>query len=529
MEIDLNQIAARSEAFRTQVCIIGAGIAGLTLARSLGQQGIDVALLEAGGRTPEPRSQELFTQARNIGAPHLGLHEGRFRTLGGSSIAWGAQVLPIAPQNRVSVSSPQHESPWPTAESLTPFYAEAQALLGLNNFSFDATSFSTETHTPLPPTIDGIETRFSKWAPFSHRNFAQTLARTLPASITLYLHANVTELLQTNASITSAIARNDAGTIFHFEATHFILAAGTIETSRLLLASRNQSGQGIGNTHDQVGRNFHDHLSVIAAEPTGQPRTQLLQTLTPRIFDGTLHTPKLEATPTLREQLHLNAVLAHLTIDEPENSGAAVIRDILHARQRGNLTRTLVAHAPRLPDSLITAAQLAWQARIKHRRYISRHAAVTLRLNVEQQLRPDSRITLSPERDSLGMPIALLDWKISPAEIQTLRRFATHLRSQFTTLDPTATDWNEALFDDAIALSLEDVFHPMGGALMGTDPRTSVVDPNLTVHGVPNLHIASAATFPTGGSPLPTLTLMALTLRLADRLSATFLKSTSAA
>jgi len=508
MGIDLNQIAARSEPFRSQVCIIGAGIAGLTLAHRLGRKGIDVALLEAGGQTLETRSQAIFAQARNIGAPHLGLHEGRYRTLGGSSITWGAQVLPMA------------DSSWPIpTESLSPFYSEAQQLLGLNDLPFETVPFAAATHTPLTPEINGIETRFSKWAPFSHRNFANTLARTLPASVTLYLHADVTELLQVDTSITAAMVRHNAATTFRFEAPHFVLAAGTIETSRLLLASRNQSEQGIGNAHDQVGRNFHDHLSVIAAEPIGQPRTELLQTLTPRIFNGTLHTPKLEAIPALRNQLQLNAVLAHLTIDEPENSGAAVIRDILHARQRGNLARTLVAHAPRLPDSLITAAHLAWQARVNHRRYISRHAAVTLRLNVDQQLRPDSRITLSSERDDLGMPLVLLDWKISPAEIQTLRRFATHLRSQLTTLDPIAMEWNQALFDDATPLTLEDVFHPMGGARMGTDPRISVVDSNLTVHNIDNLHIASAATFPTGGSPLPTLTLMALTLRLADRLA----------
>ena len=508
MEIDLDKAAARSEPFRSQVCVIGAGIAGLTLAHCLGRQGIDVALLESGGQTPEPRSHALFSQARNIGAPYLGLHKGPYRAVGGTSIAWGAQVLPMA------------ASAWPIhADSLATLYSEAQQLLSLNDLPFDAAPFSAETKTAPLPAISGIETRFSKSAPFSHRNFAHTLARTLPASVTLYLHANVTELLPTNASITSTIARNYAGTTFHFEAAHFIIAAGTIETSRLLLASRSQSEQGIGNAHDQVGRNFHDHLSVSAAEPASSARTALLQTLTPRIFSGTMHTPKLEATPTLREQLHLNAVLAHLTVHEPENSGAAVIRDVLHARQRGNLTHTLIAHAPRLPDSLITAAQLTWQARVNHRRYISRHAAVTLRLNVEQQLRPDSRITLSPERDALNMPIALLDWKISPAEIQTLRRFATHLRRQLITLDPTAMDWNEALFDDTIPLALEDVFHPMGGALMGTDPSTSVVDPSLTVHGITNLHIASGATFPAGGSPLPTLTLMALTLGLAGRLA----------
>jgi choline dehydrogenase-like flavoprotein len=523
MQIDLSHVEPRAEPFRSQVCIIGAGLAGLTLAHKLSQCGIDIALLEAGGPSLEPRSQSLFAQARNAGAHHLGLHTGRFRAFGGSSIRWGGQVLPNSPPNRVrsSISGPsqKQETVWPIPEAgLQPFYTEAQTVLGLNSLAFEAASFS-----PSAPSIPGTEIRFSKWAPFSHRNLAQTIGKHLPASVTLYLHASVTELIQTNARITSAIVRNDAGIAFHFEATHFILAAGTIETSRLLLASRSQSEQGIGNFHDQVGRNFHDHLSLIAATPTGPARARLLQTLTPRVFSGTLHTPKLEATPELRDQLQLISVHAHLTIDEPEDSGIAALRDILQARQSGDLASTLRKHFLQLPASLAEAAHLAWHARLHHRRYISPRATTTLRLNVEQQLRPDSRITLSRQHDTFGMPLVILDWKISDAETQTLRRFATHLSEQLTALAPENSDdmrWNEALFDlNAPLPHLEDVFHPMGGTLMGIDPRTSVVDPNLTVHGIANLHIASASTFPTGGSPLPALPLMALSLRLADRLT----------
>src|ERR1700744_6662737 len=126
MEIDLDLAEARSEPFRSRVCVVGAGVAGLWLAHRLSQQGIDVALLEAGGHTLEARTQSVFTSAQFAGVQHLGSHEGRFRIFGGSSTQWGGQILPMPVE---------HESPWPlSTAALEPFYAEAQRLLGVDEF-----------------------------------------------------------------------------------------------------------------------------------------------------------------------------------------------------------------------------------------------------------------------------------------------------------------------------------------------------------------------------------------------------------
>ncbi|WP_158821834.1 FAD-dependent oxidoreductase [Granulicella sp. S156] len=524
MEIDLDLAEARSEPFRSRVCVIGAGVAGLVLAYRLSRQGIDVALLEAGGHTLEARSQSLFTSAQFAAVQHLGAHEGRFRIFGGSSTQWGGQILPMQVEHE--------ESPWPlSAAALEPFYAEVQRLLGVDGLPFEAEAFFAATGVTSPSllaTLPEIDVRYSKWAPFARRNLATTIGHDLVAStnkahgvVTLFLHANVTEVLLAAKGdrAEAVLARNYTGTGFRFEAEHFVVAAGTIETSRLLLASRSIQPQGIGNAHDQVGRYFHDHLSLVAASPIGEARAQLLRWLAPYIFDGTVHTAKLEASPALRQRLQLNAILAHLTLDEPEDSGIAVVREMLQSRQRGGVVRTLLQRAPQLPASLLEASRLAWHAKVHHRRFVSAKAAVSLRLNVEQEARPDSRILLSADRDALGMPLAIVDWKISAAETSTLRRFAGYLREHLASLDPAEMQWNAELQTESANLSgIIDVFHAMGGTQMGNDPRASVVDTDLTVHGVANLSIASASTFPTGGSQLPTLPLMALALRLADRL-----------
>jgi choline dehydrogenase-like flavoprotein len=525
MEIDLDLAEARSESFRSQVCVVGAGVAGLVLAQSLSRQGIDVALLEAGGHALEERSQSLFANAQFAGVRHLGAHEGRFRIFGGSSTQWGGQILPMQAEHE--------ESSWPLpAATFEPFYAEAQRLLGVDTLPFEAEAFFAAADIGPPAVLAAlpeIDVRYSKWAPFARRNLATTIGQDLVAStnktngvVTLFLHANVTEiLLAANGGCTEAVlARNYAGTVFRFEAEHFVVAVGTIETSRLLLASRRVQPQGIGNTWDQVGRYFHDHLSLVAASPVGKTRAQLLRWLAPYIFGGTVHTPKLEASSALRQRFRLNGALAHLTVDEPEDSGISVVREILQARQRGGALRMLLRRAPQLPASLFEAGRLAWHAKRQHRRFVSVRAAISLRLNVEQEARPDSRITLSTDCDALGMPLAIVDWKISDAETSTLRRFAGYLREHLASFDSVEMHWNEDLLNGSGELSgIEDVFHAMGGTQMGLDPHTSVVDTDLTVHGIANLSVASASVFPTGGSPLPTLPLMALSLRLADRIA----------
>jgi len=517
MEIDLDQVAARTEPFRSRVCIIGAGIAGLTLAHRLGHQGIDVALLEAGGHALD--QQHLLT-AQLTGVPHLGTLEGRFRALGGASRRWGGQILPIR-------NEAVHPA-WPIAASeLEPFYPAAEKILAVDSLPYEAASFFTAAQIPTPPLLGqlpSLDARLSKWAPFTRRNMARTIGRGLlnHPHATIYLHAQATELLldPMRDRIAAVLVRTLAGHTVRFEASHFILAAGTVETSRLLLASRSVAPEGVGNMHDQVGRNFHDHLTLPAATITGPARGFLLQQLRPWRLRSTQHSLKLQASTQLRNRLNLNPILAHITLQEPEDSGFAIVRDILASRQRENLASTLGKHAAKLPTALVQAFRLALEARLHHRLFISKTTAVTLRLNAAQDAPSTSRITLSNVLDPFGLPQPIVDWRVSGNEIQSFCTFAAHLRNQLEAGGISeGIDWQPGLFNPGIALTnLDDARHAMGGACMGLNPATSVVDSNLTVHGLINLSIAGPSVFPGGCPQLPTLTMMALALRLAGRL-----------
>jgi len=521
MQIDLADVTPRTEPFRSQVCIIGAGIAGLTLAHRLTQQGIDVTLLEAGGQALEPASQNLISAAHLTGEPHLGTHEGRFRALGGASLRWGGQLLPFPPVDT--------RSRWPISHAdLELHHKAAEALLAVDGLPYAAEQFFPEADTPVPSLLQQLphlNTSLSKWTPFSHRNLASTIGRELlrHPRARIYLHAQATELLLAPARdrIEAILVRTLAGRTFHFEATQIIVAAGTVETARLLLASRSIAPEGVGNAHDQVGRNFHDHVTLPAATLHRAARRTLLTQLRPWVFKGTQHSIKLEAGPQLRERLLLNPVLAHLTFEENEGSGLSVVRDLLTARQHGNLAATVFSNLHRLPSAAVQALLLARDTKLLHRRFISSQTHVTLRLNAAQDAPSQSRITLSTDLDPYGVPQPLVDWRISANELQTFRRFAAHLRERFESNGALkGIEWQSALLNaDEPLQEIEDARHAMGGACMGNDPHTSAVDTNLQVHGVANLFLAGPSVFPDGAPQLPTLTMMALTLRLADRIA----------
>ena len=520
MEIDLATVEAPVEAVRSQVCGVGAGIAGLVLARRLALAGIHVVVLEAGGRSIEESGQRLFAEAVLKGQPHVGTTEGRFRVFGGTSLRWGGQVLSMASDAEA----------WPVgAEELRPFVAEAEGLLEVGTLPFEAEDFFRAIGAPVPAMLKelcGVEARVSKWMAFPRRNLAPTLGKELVERARVYLHAQVVELVtaEDGARVKAVVVLTSAGKRVRFEADEVVVAAGTVETSRLLLTSD------VGNAYDQVGRNFHDHLTVAAATLTGAARARVVSELRPWVFfaggmgdvrGGTLHSVKLEASRELRERLGLNPILAHLAIVEPEESGIAVVREMLTSVQRGELGKALTTHALKIPGAMWDGAQLILGAKLRGRRFISERAAVKLQFNLAQDRPSCSRVMLGEGVNETGMPDVVVDWAVSSQELGTMRKYAAHLKEEFDAMGLTGVEWVPGMIAESGVLEgLEDARHAMGGACMGEDPRTSVVDGEMQVHGVGNLSVASAAVFPDGSAQLPTLTMMALALRLAGRLEA---------
>jgi choline dehydrogenase-like flavoprotein len=528
MLVDLEKLVAPfQEPQKAPVCIAGGGIAGLVLATTLADAGIDVHLLEAGGRSIEDRSQEIY-EAEMAGATHEGSTLGRFRMFGGTSTRWGGQILPFT--SDIFRPDPAMALPgWPIEPaSLESFYSRIETILGTDNLPFTVEICDLLGFPRAPPGLlsnPHFNLRFSKWAPFSHRNLSRTLGAKAIASsrITVFLHANVTECLLSSdgARVEAFLVRNYRGDQFRFEAEEYVLAAGTIEATRLLLASRSVHPRGVGNAHGQVGLYLHDHVSAPVGLLSGDTRRQFLNLLGGFFVGTTKRTGRLEANPSLRQRLGLLAVMAHLRIEEPEGSGAFVARQLMRARHEGDLSSALRASWSQLPPATFEILRLMYYGKIRKRRVYSPRALVTLHIDTEQRPTAKSCLRLSNQSlDRLNMPKAVVDWRVSAEELDTIRKYAEFLRHEFVRIGLVGIDWFPDLVsgnDDGVR-GLRDTNHLMGGTIMGTDPSQSVVDTDLRVHGISQLSIASLSTFPRGGSSNPTFTMIALTLRLAERL-----------
>jgi choline dehydrogenase-like flavoprotein len=527
MHVDLQNVGSEAclpKRCHARVCIAGAGVAGIILASSLAAAGVEVHLLEGGGLEFEQSSQELY-KIKMAGAPHCGATEGRFRTFGGSSTRWGGQMLPytedvLHPPDRLGLPH------WPLElREIEPYYDEVQRIFQVSQRPF-TDALVTAFGRPLPPVSDEVRLRFSKWAPFTRRNLAHTLGRECVADgrITVFTHANVVsvELNENGGSVRELAVTNDRGGRFRFTADIFVLCLGTIETSRLLLASRSLCSAGVGNERDQVGRYFHDHISVTAAEIAAEDRAEVTDRFAPFISGRTLHTPKLEATARLREELHLLSVMAHFPIEEPENSGIDKVRVLLQSLQRRQFGKDFYQNLLHLPRSSAEILELAWGAKVRGRRALSKYARISLHIDCEQKPRAESRIQISEECDRLGMPVCVVDWRIGDEEHETVRNYARTIDKVLRGAGIAGLKWRPEISEegDGWLACASDTYHMMGGTRMGSGPASSVVDGDLRVHGIENLYIASCSTFPTGGSSNPTFTLMAMTLRLKDRMAA---------
>jgi choline dehydrogenase-like flavoprotein len=521
--IDLHSLPADQE-FQCDLLIVGAGIAGLVLADSLRASGRQVDVLEAGGEALELASQSLYA-AEMAGSPHLGTTMGRFRVYGGSSTRWGGQLLPLVPHDFTSRSHVPH-SGWPLDPTeLCPYLFECETLLGVNHLPYNSELFE---HLPRPcPVIsdDDLLPRFSKWAPFRCRNVARTLGRRCQQDHTtrIFLHASVTAInLHPDGRYVEGVqVRTLHGASFRFLARQVVIAAGTIETTRLLLASRSVHSAGIGNHSDQLGRWFHDHLSVKAAVLQPRLRRDLLQRLAPWYFGATRHTLKLESTPAWQSRQGCLNVMGHLVFESPHNSGFSWLRQQLQARQSGAIADHPVPapYLQQLPSELTDVAYLGWKRLVRHRRWCPASGVITLFIDTEQQPNSESRICLSENRDALDMPKAVVQWRWGDSERHSFAAYRQLFERQWQAWNFGPINWLET-FEPGSGweADVRDTYHLMGGTRMSVDPSHGVVDAQLRVHHLDNLFVSSCSVFPTGGSSNPTLTLMKLTLRLAERL-----------
>jgi choline dehydrogenase-like flavoprotein len=489
----------------TDLAIIGAGPAGITLARALAGSGKRVCLIESGGLEFDGDTQALY-DGENVGIAYP-LMLNRLRFFGGSSNHWGGFCRPLDP-----IDFEQRDwvpySGWPFGiDELRPYYPQACEIVEIGDQRFaDKPYWQQVTGEPLPDLRTGrMQVRFVQYSPPTRfgSHYRQELATA--RNIQVLLHANVVDIRSsaTGRHVTDLALRTLSGKAHTVTAKLYVLATGGLENARMLLLSRGSLPKGLGNEHDLVGRFFmeHPHLSGFAEIVT--PVVRYL----PTIYRGRVDVGKravnasFNAAPQfLRAKRLLNVtfqvgVAGRYPNDKPpETSMGQTHVKMLRA------SRKLIAD-PRSPgedDNLLGH----W---------------LGIGCACEQVPNPDSRVMLASSRDALGLPRIKLDWRLTA---QDRRSFVEHLRSlgmEFGALGIGRMLVNVE-DDDTWPAEVFGGAHHMGTTRMHDDPRQGVVNRNCRLHGTDNLYVAGSSVFPTSGASNPTLTLVALTLRLASHL-----------
>jgi choline dehydrogenase-like flavoprotein len=503
------------------VCVIGAGAAGLVLATALAQRGIRTLLLEAGGRRYEARTQNLYL-GEVAGPLYTGLYDGRFRVLGGTTTQWGGQIL--EPDDfifRERSWVPGSGWPFPKTE-LTEYYERALAVEGLSNSPKDVDEIWRALDRPRPDFGDDLISTFSQWCPVT--NFAKIYKDSIRYSplLTVCLHANACEFVLGDDGFTVAgiRCRTLRGHEAQFAASVFVMCMGAIEICRFLLQQA-QDRTATPWNRKLIGRHYQDHVSCIAGDIVennpGRPDIY---------FDyvsvsGYKFQPKLKLALKAQERLRTLDVCGFVLFSSGEDDDMALAYETYRWLKTRRLRKLSVK---RLTHFASHFHKLAWH-KVPYARLLqfgAKSAKQNLKLCVNCEQLPLSRgqIALSSERDALGMFRAKVAWRSSEQELHSIRSYVRVLGEAFLRNGLGRIVPHPDLFAGGgeFTSTFRDIFHHIGGTRMATSDRAGVVDTNLRLFGTRNAYVCSSSVFPSAGFVNPTHTVIALALRLADHL-----------
>lgn len=550
----------------TDICIVGSGAAGITLARELIGLPLRVTVLESGAFEYDGETQALY-DGDSVGLPYS-VSASRLRFFGGTTNHWGGICRPWEDADFEARDGIRF-SGWPIRKAdLAPYYTPAARVCRVPSPEWELDEWvRRDRAAPFALSSDRIVSRVTQIVPRSMRGFGKNYREELrrARNVAVLLHANVTniETDEAGATATSVRVATLPGNQFSVGARVFVLATGAIENARLLLASNERRPRGLGNQHDLVGRFFADHARFIGgviapSNPRMSMRFYEVHSVGRAMVRGYLATSKqwqlaeglmdLQIRPEPVYERHMDR-----TITSPSVSS---LKLMLRSIRRGETVPGFGQHVTRVAADLGTwqrfaipgapvpvpypevVREMAGSTRreaerlmpalagdVATRAYLeyfgARIDSILLSTRIEQAPNPDSRVTLTGARDRLGMPRVALDWRLSDIDRRNVRRSLELLGAEIghagigrlkILLAQDGPGWPD---------DLDGGHHLMGTTRMSDDPKQGVVDRHCRIHGMSNLFVAGSSVFPTSGGGTPTLTLVALALRLAEYLKRT--------
>lgn len=505
---------------QADICIIGAGPAGLTLAKSLATSNLRVVVLESGGIEAEAETATL-SEGEYSGIDVEPLEATRVRALGGTSNIWTGYCR-MLDENDFERRPWIPYSGWPFERAeLEPYYAKAHRIIKFKTIDYDIGKWSARTgHPYLKPAEDIVHHRMSLCRPINFWNsYAADLANV--ENVRVFTHATVLGIRLADNGQT--VDRLDVGSLegkrFTVSARRYALACGALDNARMLLLSNDVRQGGIGNEHDLVGRFFMEHPRFVSGTlllaGRGMPTRGLYSEY--YLGDGFSVRGDLGIHAAVREREGIANVLGRLDPSDKDElvGGAHAARRIVRHFRQGRVPHDLSENIWKVISDMDGVVAAAYRRFVRDKNRSSNTFSV--QSYIEQVPNPDSRVVLCGKRDAFGQQRAHLIWKLTDLDRRTAHR-AVELFAQAV----GARDLGRI----RVEVDLENVFppstgwghHHMGTTRMHDDPKQGVVDRNAKVHGISNLFIAGASVFPTGGCAPPTLTLVALAERLADHL-----------
>jgi len=502
---------------RPNVCVIGAGAAGILLATELAAQGLSVLLLEGGGLEQEARSQELY-RTDLVGLPYPGALRGRFRTYGGSATKWGGQIMELEdfdfePRKHIKGSG------WPFAKTaLAGFYERALRFEGLRLVERDDARVWAGLGLGICDLGPEFRMEYSRWCP--ERDFAALQGRKLRESrwLRVLYHASAVGFVLNDSrnAIKAVRVHGFSGREERISADRYVVCMGGIESTRLLLQPL-QDGAAAWQRNGLLGKHYQDHIALNLI-PIKEIATQPVQ----RYFGcatlaGFRYHNKIRlslAEQNKAKTLNVAGTIGPFRRGNPARDEATVmLREVLRKGRRASAEEW---------------EQAAWQFPGIARETLSQRLLgeapawrkTMLTVHCEQLPRSASSIALGEERDALGMLRAKVDWQISETEIHSLRTYVKRANEVFAARRFARVEPPKGFFeDDALVRSMcVDSNHHMGGTRMSAEASEGIVDANLKLHGIANGYVCSSSVFPSCGFSNPTHTLLALAMRLSDHL-----------
>ncbi|MEM9305013.1 MAG: GMC family oxidoreductase [Pseudomonadota bacterium] len=461
------------------LCIAGAGAAGITLATALADSGLRICLLEGGGLEP-PGPDGLDPYRGEVTDRPYPLPGSRLRYFGGSTNHWGGWCRPLDAID-FEIRSHVPLSGWPiTRADLDVYYDRAHRICQIPHPDYDPAGVEVDAPTLLP-TIGDFSSKLFRFSPPTR--FGRTYRAPLAAarSVTVLTGANVVGLRRRGRRIDAArVSSLDGNKSAIVRAARFVLAMGGIENARMLLLPADGSDAPTVHDGDFVGRCFMDHFGFTPGYWLAPEGLRYFRFTTPR--GDVLPMLSMSEQGLRNRGLRGFGIMAQPDAPDPTYTGAA-------------LTNPGFAEA-------------AWGDAHRYRLVFMNEATPN----------PDSRVTLLAERDAIGVPRVRLDWRINSEDFENIDRVMQALARTLGAAGLARVQVTRRATDpDAVGSAN---MHHMGTTRMSASPRTGVVDADCRVHGLDNLFVAGSSVFPTAGFCNPTLTIVALAARLADHLRA---------